>query len=128
MASNYTFLRTMADRVLLWLHGRRLGLFGDGESNVNNSLVLDGVTVGSTRTGANSLKGIATSLASGTGAVTLAGTLVGDTVELVVDLTDSGTDVTADFESTISVAGQIQQTAALSSKACLFFVNPQAAA
>jgi hypothetical protein len=57
----------------------------------------------------------------------VAGTLVGDTVELVFDITD-GTDATADFESTVSVAGQVQQTTALASKACLFFVNPQAAA
>jgi len=128
MAANYAFTRAsgLIDKVLVWLHGRRFGIFGDGQSTNNSSAVLDGVAVGSTRTGANSLKGVATSLSSGTGAVTLAGTLVGDTVELVVDLTDA-TDVTADFEATISVAGQIQQTVALASKVCLFFVNPQAA-
>jgi hypothetical protein len=127
MASNYTFLRTIADRVILWLHGRRLGLFGDGQASNNNSLVLDGVAVGSTRTGAAPLIAMATSLGSGTGAVTLAGTLVGDVVNLVFDVTDSS-DVTGDFESTISVAGQIQQTTALATKTCMFFINPQAAA
>jgi hypothetical protein len=126
MASNYTFAKTIIDRVLVWLHGRRLGIYGDGQSVNNSSLVLDGVTVGSSRTGANSLKGVATSLGSGTGAVTVAGTLVGDTVELVYDMTDD-LDVTADFESVVSVAGQVQQTVALASKVCLFFVNPQAA-
>lgn len=127
MAANYSFAKTIVDKVLLWVHGRRLGLFNDGQSTVNNSLVLDGVTVGSTRTGANSLKGVAAQLNS-TGAVTLAGTVVGDTVELVVDLTGAS-DVTSNFETTISVAGQIQQTTAGgNTHACLFFVNPQAAA
>lgn len=127
MAANYSFAKTIIDKVLVWLHGRRLGLFGDGQSSNNNSVVLDGVTVGSTRTGANSLKGFATSLSSGTGAVTLAGTQIGDTVELVANLTDD-LDSSASFETTITVAGQIQQSAALASKVCLFFINPQAAA
>jgi hypothetical protein len=129
MAANYSFAKTIIDKVLVWLHGRRFGIFGDGQSTNNSSVVLDGVTVGSSRTGANSLKGVATSLATGTGAVTLTGTVVGDTVELVLDMNAAPfVDVTADFESTISVAGQIQQTTALSSHSCLFFVNPQAAA
>lgn len=128
MAANYTFAKTISDRVLVWLHGRRLGIFGDGQSTSNNSLVLDGVTVGSTRTGAAPLIAVATALSSTTGAVTLTGTLVGDTVTLVLDLS-SDTDVTANFESTISVSGQIQQTSASQANhSCLFFVNPQAAA
>lgn len=128
MAANYAFNRVsgIVDRVLVWIHGRRLGLYNDGQQTSNNALVLDGVVVGSTRTGANSLKGIATALAT-TGAVTLTGTVAGDTTELVLDLT-SLTDVTSNFESTISVSGQIQQTTAGSAHACLFFVNPQAAA
>lgn len=127
MAANYTFAKTIWERVLLWIHGRRLGIFGDGQINTNSDLALDGVVVGSTRTGANSLKQAVVG-SNGAGAVTLTGTLVGDTVELVVNLTTPG-DVTSSFESTISVAGQIQQTAAtnLSAATCLFFVNPQAA-
>jgi hypothetical protein len=129
MAANYSFPKTIRDRVLLWLHGNRFGLYGDGQATTNSAAVLDGVVVGSVRSGANSLKGIASSLASGTGAVTLAGTQVGDTVELVLDMNASPfVDVTADFESTISAAGQIQQTTALSNHSCLFFINPQAAA
>lgn len=131
MASNYAFPKTIADKVLLWFHGRRLGLFGDGQSTNNTSLVIGdggGVTVGSVRTGANSLKVLANGLASA-GAVTVAGTLVGDTVELVLDLNSAAVDVTADFESTVSVAGQVQQTGgSLSGHPCLFFVNPQAPA
>lgn len=132
MASNYTFPKTIADKVSLWFHGRRLGVFGDSQVNTNTSLVIGdngGVTVGSTRTGANSLKVLANGLASA-GAVTVAGTLVGDIVELVLDLNAAPVvDVTADFESTVSVAGQVQQTGgSLSAHPCLFFVNPQAAA
>jgi len=128
MAANYAFVRAAAgslwNQVLLWLHGRRLGIYGDGQTSQNSSLVLDGVAIGSSRTGANSLKGSATTL-SGAGAVTLAGTLVGDIVELVINT--SLVDVTSSFESTISVAGQIQQTVSTGGVVCLFFVNPQAA-
>lgn len=125
MAANYNFAKTIIDKLLLWIHARRLGIFGDGQSVNNSSLALDGVTIGSSRTGANSLKGVATGL-SAAGAVTLAGTLVGDTVEIVVN--SSFVDVTSSFESTISVAGQIQETASVSGAVCLFFINPQAAA
>jgi hypothetical protein len=49
---------------------------------------------------------------SAAGPVTLAGTKVGDKVMAAMELTGTlGLDVTADFESTITVAGQIQQTA-----------------
>lgn len=63
---------------------------------------------------------------NGVGPVTFAGAAVGDIVALVLDLTDL-TDVTADFEATISVAGQIQQTNAanLSAKTCLFLLQRQ---
>jgi hypothetical protein len=128
MAANYTFAKTIVDKVLVWLHGRRLGLVGDGQGGNNNSLVLDSVVVGSTRTGANPIKAIATGL-SAAGAVTVTGTLVGDTVELVLDMSSAPfTDVTSSFESTVSVAGQVQETASVSSHSCLFFINPQAAA
>ena len=128
MAANYTFAKTIADKVLVWLHARRLGIFGDGQSTNNNSLVLDGVTVGSTRTGAAPLLAIATGL-SAAGAVTVTGTLVGDTVTMVLDMSSAPfTDVTSSFEATVSVAGQVQETASVSSHSCLFFINPQAAA
>lgn len=126
MASNYSFAKTIVDKVLLWLHGRRLGLFGDGQGTNNSSLVLDGVTVGSTRTGATQLVVVATGLGAA-GAVTVPGTLVGDTVNLVLNL-GADTDVTSSFESTVSVAGQVQETVSVSSAVCLFFVNPTAAA
>ncbi len=130
MAANYTFAKTIRDRVLVWLHGNRFGLYGDGQSTTNSAAVLDGVVVGSVRTGAAPLLGVATALSSTTGAVTLTGTQVGDTVTLVLDMNAAPfVDVTANFEATISVAGQIQQTSASQANhSCLFFVNPQAAA
>jgi hypothetical protein len=128
MASFYTFVRTLADRALIWVHGRRLGIFGDGQSTNNSSLVLDGVAIGSIRTGAAPLLAIATGL-SAAGAVTVTGTLVGDTVTLVLDMNAAPfVDVTSSFESTVSVAGQVQETASVSGHSCWFFVNPQAPA
>ena len=128
MAANYAFVRAAAgslwNQVLLWSHGRRLGVFGDGQTTQNSSLVLDGVAVGSTRTGAAPLLAVATGL-NAAGAVTVPGTLVGDTVTLVVN--SSFVDVTSSFESVVSVAGQVQETASVSAAVCLFFVNPQAA-
>ncbi len=131
MAANYAFTRAsgIIDKVLVWLHGRRLGIFGDGQTTNNSSLVLDGVTVGSTRTGANSLKACTTG-SNGAGGVTVTGTLVGDLVELVVDLSASPpADVSSSFETLVSVAGQVQQISGsnLSNHGLLFFVNPQAA-
>lgn len=125
MAFNSTYAKTIVDKVLVWIHGRRLGIFGDGQSTNNTSLVLDGVTVGSTRTGAAPLMQVATGL-SAAGAVTVPGTLVGDTVSVVIN--SSFVDVTSSFESTVSVAGQVQETASVSGAVCLFVVSPQAAA
>jgi hypothetical protein len=127
MAFNSTFAKTIVDRVLLWIHGRRLGLFGDGQGTNNNSLVLDGVAIGSTRTGAAPLIISATGLAAA-GAITTTGTLVGDNVAFVMGPTNA--DATSSFESTVSVAGQVQQTSAsnLSGNQYVIFVNPQAAA
>jgi hypothetical protein len=130
MAANYSFAKTIRDRVLLWLHGNRFGLYGDGQATTNSAAVLDGVVVGSVRTGANPVKAIATGLASA-GAVTVAGTQVGDTVEMVLQVASASAfgDVTANFEATVSVAGQVQQiSGALNGSVLLFFVNPQAAA
>lgn len=60
---------------------------------------------------------------NGAGAVTAAGLSVGDKVVGAVNLTD-GTDASADFEATITVAGQIQQAAVgdLSAKKHVFTV------
>lgn len=128
MAANYSFLKTISDRVILWIHGRRLGIFGDGQASNNSSLVLDAVVVGSTRTGAAPLLAIATGL-SAAGAVTVTGTLVGDTVTMVLDMNLAPfVDVTSSFEATVSVAGQVQQSASVSGHSCLFFINPQAPA
>src|ERR1700704_3255115 len=108
-------LASIADQVLYWIHARRLGLTSDGQGTQSSAaLVLDGVPVASTR--APILK-IATSL-SGAGAVTLAGTVVGDKVVSVTDMSGDS-DVTANFESTITVAGQIQQTVSTSGHAVL---------
>lgn len=59
------------------------------------------------------LMGLATGLGSGAGARTLLIAKVGDRVNVAVRSDNgSGTDLSADFESTITVDGQIQQTAA----------------
>jgi hypothetical protein len=105
-----TFLANAADTVLLWIHGRRLGLSGDGQSTVSNTLVLDGVIIGSTRAGSPALPTSFTGL-SGAGSATLAGAVVGDSVYRVLVGT-TGADQTANFEATISVAGHIQQVGA----------------
>jgi hypothetical protein len=61
---------------------------------------------------------------NGAGALTLAGTKVGDKVVLAYNLTDL-TDSAAGFEATITVAGQIQQSSAtdFSAKKHLFCVQ-----
>jgi hypothetical protein len=126
--SSYSFT-DLRDKVLLWSHGRRLGVRGDGQGAISapptGALVLDGVAIGSTRSGPNSLKVVAAG-SNGAGAVTVTGTKVGDNVELVLDLTDA-TDITTAFEATVSIAGQVQQTSATnySGKTCVFFVQPQ---
>ena len=119
---------SLADKVLLWLHGRRLGIKGDGQGPVSSEsdlLVLDGVAIGSTRSGPNSIKAVASG-SNGAGPVTVAGAVVGDLVEFVLDLTDA-TDVTSSFQSVVTVAGQVQQTSAtnLSAKTLVFHVQPQ---
>lgn len=60
---------------------------------------------------------------NGAGAITLAGTLVGDRVRKVVH--EDGTDASASFESTITVAGQLQQSSAsdLSAQKYIVFID-----
>jgi outer membrane lipoprotein SlyB len=119
----------LVDKVLLWIHGRRLGLIGDGEATNTNPttsglLVLDGIPIAGTRVGPPSIPLIATSL-SAAGAVTLAGAVVGDLVQKVYDQNSAvWVDVSADFETTISVAGQIQQTISTSGHGIVVFLQP----
>src|ERR1700690_47666 len=64
---------------------------------------------------------------NGAGALTLTGAVIGDKVLNVTNITSPG-DVTSSFEATITVNGQIQQSAAtdLSAKICLFMLLHQA--
>ena len=118
------------DQVLVPIHGRRLGLINDGASGVTG-LNVDGKLVGvGGRTAFVGPFAIKLSLGSnGIGSVAFAGLLTGDLPFSVINLTD-GTDVTSSFESTISIAGAIQQTAAtdLSAKKLLIYVAPGAIA
>jgi hypothetical protein len=122
--AHYTFTE-IRDRVLVWLHGRRFGVTGDAYSTDTSLAVLDGVSIGSTRSGPNAIKAVAAG-SDGAGPVTVAGAVVGDNVEMVINLS-SPADASADFESTVSVAGQVQQTSAsnLSASTFLFLVQPQ---
>lgn len=116
------------------LHGRRLGMVGDPTSNptgyaaqltagqTSTALVFDGVPVLSTRPDI-----VAVAVGSnGAGAITVAGAVVGDTVTAAVNLTTPAV-ASASFESTVSVAGQVQQTSAsnLSGSTFLFLVRPR---
>jgi hypothetical protein len=116
-------MATLADSVLLWLHARRLGFIGDGQGGKSSVLVLDGVAVGATRAPAT-FPLIGTGL-SAAGAVTLTGAVVGDVVSKVYDQNAANwVDVTADFEATISVANQIQETVSVSGHQIIVFLTP----
>lgn len=121
MPSNPLGRAAKADDVLVSIHARRLGIVGDGLSGDTSALLLDGKVIG---TGRNRIV-VCQTASNGAGAVTLTGAVIGDTVENVTNITTQG-DVTSSFEATISVAGQIQQTAAtnLSGQQCLFQVRP----
>jgi hypothetical protein len=110
------------DNVLLWLHGRRLGLVGDGAFSTSSGLLVDGLLVGSKR------GPIVSQLAAGNngvGSVSFPAAVDGDLVILALDLTTPA-NVTSSFEQVISTAGQIKQTSAtnLSGKNILFQVQP----
>lgn len=119
---SYTDLR---DKVLNWLHGRRLGVIGDSYGSNTSLLVLDGIAVGSSRSGAAPLLSVANGVAAA-GPVTIAAAAVGDNVAMVLNLTGDSDD-SANFESTVTVAGQIQQSSAsnLSANKYLFVFQPQ---
>jgi hypothetical protein len=112
-----------ADDVLLWLHGRRFGVVGDGQAGDPSALVLDGKVVASNRLAASHLIKAITA-GSAAGALTLTGAAVGDTVVAVTDLS-SPADVSASFEATVSVANQIQQLATASGHVVLVVVQPR---
>lgn len=113
-------IANIADQVLLWLHGRRLGILGDGQTNTNSAIVLDEKVVATTRT---PILKVFTSL-SAAGAVTVAGAVVGDNVISVTNLTTDA-DVSSSFETTVTVAGQLQQKASTSAAPVLVYIQPQ---
>lgn len=128
MAANYTYTN-YRDRVLLWLHGLRIGLIGDGQQAAvggSSALALDGIVVANRRSGPNALKLVAAGRV-GAGSIAFPAVKVGDSVEMVIDLTTPA-DASASFETVITVAGNIQQSSASSlTDTYLFLVQPQAA-
>jgi hypothetical protein len=105
------------DNVLLWLHGRRVGLVGDGSFSASSGLMVDGQLVGARR------GPVVSQLA--TGSIAFLAAVDGDAVLLALDLTTPA-NVTASFEAVISTAGQIRQVSAanLSAKNILFQIAP----
>jgi len=110
------------DNVLLWLHGRRVGLVGDGSFSASSGLMVDGQLVGARR--GPVVSQLATG-ANGVGSVAFPTAVDGDAVLLALDLTTPA-NVTASFEAVISTAGQIRQISAanLSAKNILFQIAP----
>jgi hypothetical protein len=103
--------------------GTTLGVTGattlSGGVAVTGSATVGGKTVA---TGSN--YSIVQAGKNGAGALTLTGALQGDTVVAIANLTAPG-DLQSSFEATITVAGQIQQSAAtdLSAKQVLFILH-----
>lgn len=110
------------DNVLLWLHGRRAGLVGDGSFSTSSGLLIDGQLVGAKR-GATIYQLAAGN--NGAGSISFPNAVDGDVVLFALDLTTPA-NVTSSFESVISTAGQIKQTSAsnLSGKNIFFHVQP----
>jgi hypothetical protein len=108
--------------VLLWLHGGRVGLVGDGSYSTSAGLLIDGQLVASKR-GTAVFELAAGS--NGAGSVSFSAAVDGDIVMFALDLTTPA-NVSASFESVISVAGEIQQTSSsnLSGKNIFFLVQP----
>jgi hypothetical protein len=110
------------DNVLLWLHGRRVGLVGDGSFSTSSGLMVDSQLVGSKR------GPVVFQLAAGSngvGNVSFPAAVDGDVVMFALDLTTPA-NVTSSFEPVISTAGQIRQTSAsnLSGKNIFFQLQP----
>jgi hypothetical protein len=110
------------DNVLLWLHGRRVGLVGDGSFSASSGLMVDGQLIGSRR--GPVISQLATG-ASGAGSVAFPAAVDGDVVLLALDLTTPA-NVTSSFEAVISIPGQIRQIsgANLSARTILFQIAP----
>ena len=114
-----------ANDILVSEHGRRFGIVGDGQSGNPSALMLDGNVIASNRTAAPVLV-LAAAGSNGKGGVTIANAVVGDTVVNVTNLSTPG-DASSSFESTVSVAGQVQQSSAsnLSGNTYLFTLWPR---
>lgn len=104
--------------ILVSEHGRRFGIFGDGASGDPSGLILDNKVVASNRLVGGMYFTKAVTGLSAAGAVTLTGAAVGDTVVSVTNLTTPG-DASSSFETTISVANQIQESASVSGNVVL---------
>jgi len=98
-----------ADNVLLPIHGRRLGIIGDGESTTPSALVLDGTIIASTRLTVPFIMTVIGGIVAA-GAIAVAGAQAGDTVVGAMQMSGAPTNASSLFESTISVSGFIQQT------------------
>jgi hypothetical protein len=110
------------DNVLVWLHGRRVGLVGDGSYSASSGMMVDSELVASKR------GPVVFQLAAGNngaGSVSFPAAVDGDIVLFALDLTTPA-NVTSSFEAVISVAGQIQQTSSsnLSGKNIFFHIQP----
>jgi hypothetical protein len=110
------------DNVLLWLHGRRLGLVGDGSFSASSGLMVDGQLIGARR------GPVVSQLAPGSngiGSIAFPAAVDGDVVLSAIDLTTPA-NVTSSYEAVISTAGQIRQTSAanLSGKNIWFQIAP----
>jgi hypothetical protein len=92
-------------------------LFGDGiwtaaklaSSAVETAKIATGAVTGA-KIAAAALEQFMVTAGNGSGARTMTGAAVGDKVVAVMNITD-GTDNSADFEATVTVTDQIQQTA-----------------
>jgi hypothetical protein len=106
------------------IFGRHLGLAGDREAaNQQYALITeDNKVLGTSRT----IIAKAAAGSNGAGAIVIAGTQIGDVVVSVTTLSTPG-DASSSFESTVSVAGQVQQISVsnLSGNTYLFVVQPQ---
>jgi hypothetical protein len=110
------------DNVLLWLHGRRVGLVGDGSFSASSGLMVDGQLIGARR---GPLVSQLAAGSNGVGSIAFPAAIDGDIVLSALDLTTPA-NVTSSFEAVISTAGQIKQTSAanLSAKNIWFQIAP----
>lgn len=119
----------ISNDVLIWQHGRRFGIVGDGQSGDPSALILDNNVIATNRLGAGIPFIVAIAAGSnGAGAITVTGAVVGDVVAVVENLSSPAVVARGTtFEATVSVAGQVQQLSAsnLSGTNYRFTVVPQ---